>query len=130
MVTNFGYMICNAEPAAASRRETATILNFIWSRDGARIIFASNRGGDWDIYSQPADGRGRGNTAQAALRQYPVSILADGTLLYQEIHPKTGRDLGPIARWESLALAGDPFQRRVWPILAGYGRTAPGGLIV
>ena len=26
MVTNFGYMICNAEPAAASRRETATIL--------------------------------------------------------------------------------------------------------
>jgi Tol biopolymer transport system component len=30
--------------------------NPVWSRDGNRIFFASNRGGDWDIYSQPADG--------------------------------------------------------------------------
>jgi Tol biopolymer transport system component len=66
----------------------------LWSSDGTRIIFASNRGGDWDIYSQPADGS---RPAEALLKrpydQFPDSILADGTLLYHEIHPQTGRDL-------------------------------------
>ena len=28
----------------------------VWSRDGSRIIFASNRGGDWDLYAAPASG--------------------------------------------------------------------------
>jgi hypothetical protein len=28
----------------------------LWNHDGSRIVFASNRGGDWDIYAQPADG--------------------------------------------------------------------------
>jgi len=66
----------------------------LWSRDGARIIFASNRGGDWDIYFQPADGS---RPAEVLLKrpgdQFPLSLLADGTLLYAEILPNTGRDL-------------------------------------
>ncbi|HEV2201801.1 MAG TPA: protein kinase [Bryobacteraceae bacterium] len=70
----------------------------LWSRDGTRIIFSSNRGGDWDLYSQPADGS---RPAEALLKrpydQYPLSILADGTLLYVETHPKTGRDLWILA---------------------------------
>jgi serine/threonine-protein kinase len=70
----------------------------LWSRDGSRIIFASNRGGDWDIYSQPADGS---RPAEALLKrpydQFPLSILADGTLLYREIHPKTGYDLWTLS---------------------------------
>ena len=66
----------------------------VWSRDGTRVIFGSNRGGDWDIYSQLADGS---RPAEVLLKrpydQFPYSIAADGTLLYAEIHPKTGRDL-------------------------------------
>lgn len=28
----------------------------LWSPDATRVVFGSNRGGDWDIYSQPSDG--------------------------------------------------------------------------
>lgn len=70
----------------------------IWSHDGRKIIFASNRGGDWDIYSEPADGSG---TAEVLLKQpydqFPLSVLADGTLLFVDIRPKTGRDMWILA---------------------------------
>jgi serine/threonine-protein kinase len=65
----------------------------LWNREGT-IIFASNRGGDWDIYAQPSDGS---RPAEALLKrphdQFPLAALGDGTLLYTEIDPKTGRDL-------------------------------------
>jgi len=80
---------------ARSRLTSGTANIFpLWSRDGTQIIFASNRGGDWDIYSQPADGS---RPAEVLLKrpydQFPTSLAADGTLLYLEIHPKTGRDI-------------------------------------
>jgi Tol biopolymer transport system component len=66
----------------------------LWSRDGLRIVFASNRGGDWDIYSQPADGS---QPAEPLLKrpydQFPYSALSDGSILFGEVHPRTGRDL-------------------------------------
>ncbi len=99
----------------------ANNLHPIWSRDGARIIFASNRGGDWDIYSQPADGS---RPAEALLKrpydQYPLSILADGTLLYLEIHPQTGRDL-----W-TLSPDGKASPLRVTPFNEADGQFSPG----
>src|SRR5262249_11834381 len=73
---------------------TASNLGPIWSPDGTRIIFASNRGGNFDIYSQPADGSSPPDVLLSApYDQFPSSMLADGTLLYLEVHPKTGRDL-------------------------------------
>jgi serine/threonine-protein kinase len=66
----------------------------VWSADGRRILFASNRGGDWDIYSQPADGSGSAEVLlHLPLDQFPYMVAADGTLLYLEIQPTTGRDL-------------------------------------
>jgi len=92
----------------------------LWSSDGTRIIFASNRGGDWDIYSQPADGS---RPAEAVLKrpydQFPHSILRDGTLLYGEIHPKTGRDI-----W-TLSPDGKTTPLRVTPFNEGEGRFSP-----
>jgi Tol biopolymer transport system component len=93
----------------------------LWSRDGTRIIFASNRGGDWDIYSQPADGS---RPAEALLKrpydQFPQSILPDGTLLYGEIHPETGRDL-----W-TLSPDGKTTPLRITPFNEGEIRFSPG----
>jgi Tol biopolymer transport system component len=70
----------------------------LWSRDGLRIVFASNRGGDWDLYSQPADGS---RAAEVLLKrpydQFTASLLTDGTVLFVEVHPKTGRDLWIVA---------------------------------
>jgi Tol biopolymer transport system component len=70
----------------------------VWSRDGRRIVFASNRSGDWDIYAQPADGS---RPAEVLLKrpsdQFPYSFAADGTLLFTEIGPTTGRDLWTLS---------------------------------
>ena len=83
-----------------SRLTSANTFNFLplWNSDGTQIIFGSNRGGDWDIYSRPADGS---EPAEALLSrpydQFPTSVLADGTVLYNEINPQTGIDLWTLS---------------------------------
>jgi Tol biopolymer transport system component len=70
----------------------------LWSRDGKRIFFSSNRGGDWDIYSQPADSS---LLPEVLLKrpydQFPVSLTPDGTLLFFEYHPATGVDMWALS---------------------------------
>ncbi len=70
----------------------------LWSGDGERIIFGSNRGGEWDLYSQPADGSRPAEVLLARpYDQHPSAVLADGTVLYYEIHPETGHDLWTLS---------------------------------
>ncbi|MGE5814855.1 MAG: protein kinase domain-containing protein [Acidobacteriota bacterium] len=93
----------------------------LWSHDGQTIVFTSNRRGDWDIYSQPADGSGPAETLlKRPYDQFPYSILPDGTLLYAEIHPKTGRDL-----W-TLSPDGKASPLRVTPFNETAGQFSPG----
>jgi len=92
-----------------------------WSHDGARIVFASNRGGDWDIYAQPADGARPAETLlKRPLDQFPLAMLPDGTILYTEIGSKTGRDL-----W-ILSADGKTSALRVTPFNETGGQFSPG----
>ena len=104
-----------------------------WSRDGRRVLFASNRGGDWDIYSQPADGSG----AAAVLLKRPIRSVSvhglgrwDVGVYRNPAHDRPGSVDG-VARWQGVAVARHPIQRtgrRVRP--RPGGRAAPGRLRV
>jgi serine/threonine-protein kinase len=50
-----------------------------WSRDSQRVFFASDRGGNIDVYSQPADGSTQARVELATPRaDFPQSPLPDG----------------------------------------------------
>jgi len=111
-----------------SRLTPANTSNFVplWSSDGAQVIFASNRDGDWDLYSQPADGS---RPAEALLSrpygQFPVSVVADGTVLYEEVNPQTGLDLWALSPGgPTQGGTASPF--RVTPFNEGSAMVSPG----
>ena len=111
-----------------SRLTPANTSNFLpqWSSDGAQVIFASNRGGDWDIYSQPADGS---QPAEVLLSrpydQFPTSVLADGTVLFEEVNPPTGLDLWALSPGgPSREAMASPI--RVTPFNEGAAQISPG----
>jgi eukaryotic-like serine/threonine-protein kinase len=92
----------------------------LWSPDATRVFFGSNRGGDWDIYSQPSDGsRAADVLLKQPYDQYPSSLSRDGTLLYFEIDPKTGLDL-----W-TLSPDGKTSPLRVTPFNEFAGQFSP-----
>jgi serine/threonine-protein kinase len=77
--------------AAASSSSTIFAL---WTRDGAHVVFGSNRGGNWDLYTQPADGSlPPQRLLERPSDQFPTSAGADGRVLFMEQTPQTGRDL-------------------------------------
>ena len=93
----------------------------MWSADSKRIIFASNRGGDWDIWAQPADGSEPAEVLlKAPYSQFPQSVGRDGTVLYTEVNPITSRDM------LMLSPDGKTTPLRVTPANEGEGRFWPG----
>ncbi len=64
----------------------------VWSRDGSRVFFGSNRGGDWDVYEVPASGGPAKRLLARRGNQFPQSEAPDGTLLLTE-RTKVGADL-------------------------------------
>ncbi len=67
----------------------------VWTPDGRRIIFESNRTGVFNLYSQAADGTGTPEALTKSLNPvWPFSISPDGTrVVLHETGPKTGNDL-------------------------------------
>ncbi len=99
----------------------------LWSRDGGRILFASNRGGDWDIYAQSADGS---RPAEVLLKkpsdQFPVlNPPGRHAALHGDSVEDRPRRVDSVAGRQSLARARHAVQRTRAPVLAGSGgRTA------
>ncbi len=65
----------------------------LWSRDGTQVIFGSNRGGDWDIYSAPAGGGPAKRLLMRKGLQIPGSVAPDGTVLFTDRPAATSADL-------------------------------------
>jgi Tol biopolymer transport system component len=73
----------------------AAVLFPIWSSDGSRIVFDSNRKGPRDRYHKSSRG---GGAEELLLESPPAKIPNDWSaddrfLLYHSVDPQTGRDL-------------------------------------
>jgi eukaryotic-like serine/threonine-protein kinase len=114
-------------------RGTTTRLTFdpafddapVWSPDGTRIVFSSNRGGQGDLYQKNSAGVGEDEILlESDHPKTPDDWSADGRfILYQDSDPRTGLDL-----W-ALPLTGD---RKPQPLLTTsfaerQGRFSPDG---
>jgi eukaryotic-like serine/threonine-protein kinase len=75
--------------------DAATDSEPVWSPDGARIVFQSNRTGTFDLYQKNAGGGGQEEMLLKSDRpKNPHDWSADGRfLLYTELAPQTGLDL-------------------------------------
>lgn len=97
----------------------------VWSPDGSRIIFASSREGNLDLYQKLASGaRDEELLLKSSENKLPTSWSHDGRfLLYYAIDPKTKADL-----WV-LPLNGDkkPFPFLRTEFNEQYGRFSPDG---
>ena len=75
--------------------DAATEAGAVWSPDGRRIAFTSNRTGAFNLYLKPSDGSGTdARFGPPVHNKAPTGFSRDGRwLLYYEIHPTTGRDV-------------------------------------
>jgi dipeptidyl aminopeptidase/acylaminoacyl peptidase len=97
----------------------------MWSPDGSRIVFSSNRSGAGDLYQKSSSGVGQDEVLlKSDHGKIPDDWSSDGRfILYQDLDPKTGWDL-----W-ALALTRD---RKPQPLLTTssherQGRFSPDG---
>ena len=75
-----------------------TNTNPIWSPDGERVIFASNRvEGIYNIFSQPADGSGTAEQLTTGATRVPTSVSSDGKIVvFRQFSETTGQDIGVV----------------------------------
>jgi dipeptidyl aminopeptidase/acylaminoacyl peptidase len=90
--------------------DAATEAACIWSPDGSRIVFTSDRSGVFDLYEKASTGAGREDLLLATpLNKAPTDWSRDGRfLLYRSPAPATGFDI-----W-ALPLFGD---RKPFPVV-------------
>src|SRR5262245_61639471 len=79
-----------------ARRFTTDLAfdNFpIWSPDGSRIVWSSNRGGPFQLYEKEAVGSGKDTRLHKSdYFNYPSDWSRDGSLIiYNQIDPKTNK---------------------------------------
>ncbi len=105
---------------------SADNVNPVWSADGRRIVFSSNRGGQYDIYQQAADGLGSTEPVFQSKDQvkYLNDLSADGRYAIY--------DTGTDSQLWALPLFGErkPFAFVQGSLKAGSAQFSPNGRFV
>src|SRR6185436_9799524 len=82
----------------------------VWSSDGQRVVFSSNRAGAYNLYEKPAERPGAEQLLlETTENKFPMGFSGDGRyLLYRNTAPNTDWDL-----W-ALPLSGD---KKAFPVV-------------
>jgi len=84
----------------------------IWSPDGARVVFASNRNGTYDLYQKQANGSGNEEVLlQSAENKRPSSWSPDGRFI---LYTQNSRDMMVLPLTDSRK----PGDRKPYPFLS------------
>ena len=96
----------------------------IWTPDGKRVTFASDRSGISDIYWRMADGSGDAEQLTSGLNAWPFSWSPDGkSLIFVSFNPGTGEDI-----WElSTGGSGETEALMATPSTEGLVSLSPNG---
>jgi serine/threonine-protein kinase len=71
------------ETILAPQSELDAMFHPVWSGDGNRLFYASNRTGDWEIYAMDTQAAGAGEIVlEQTGFEIPLSVGPDGVLLY------------------------------------------------
>jgi len=90
----------------------------VWSPDGRRIAFASNRKGNYDLFLKPSSGTGAEEelVLASAFTKLPIDWSLDGRfLLYVYGDPKNGWDLAALpitGDRKPIVVVSTPFEER------------------
>ncbi len=98
----------------------------VWSPDGKRIAFVSNRKVSYDLYTKPSNGAGGEELLLSTpYGKVPLDWSSDGRyLLYSEADPTTGRDLWAL---DLTATDRKPFPVVHTPFEEPIGAFSPDG---
>ncbi len=105
----------DVERGVFSRITTGTSADIrpVWSGDGSRIFFTSNRDGNFEIFSKSSDGTGEETPLTSGAYRAPSSVSGDGDLLFfKERSASSGWDIGVLrldANSEPEILLGSKF---------------------
>ena len=94
--------------------DTRRAESAVWTPDGSRIVFASNREGSWNLFLKRAnESKEDEQLSTSAQDKFPTSVSADGRfLLYTQAHPQTRNDI-----WMLSNPGGGAADRRPAPFL-------------
>jgi serine/threonine-protein kinase len=89
----------------------------IWSPDGKRMAFTSDRSGTWNLFWKQVDGGGAvERLLESEHDQFPTSWSPDGRYLaFEELNPSTGFDIWVLSLEEGMTanpLVQTPFNER------------------
>jgi Tol biopolymer transport system component len=89
----------------------------VWTADGKRVAYRSNRAGTWNLFWRSSDGSGSEERLTTSDKHHiPDSFSPDGQLLaFEESNPTTGEDIWVLRLGDPSASSGQA--RKVEPFL-------------